>query len=140
MQLTDRRSLLARRGVGPESEAESVRFHGRRVTKGGPRSQARAQKAGGPLNEGWRGALRRWRTPGSPRAQGGIVLEDLIFRDTGSQQGQAHRPHGCASQDARATAALFRVEGNPVQLIHGAKCSFKDCGWRTVFSFQPDSS
>ena len=31
--LTDRKSLLALRGVGPESEAESVRFHGRRVTK-----------------------------------------------------------------------------------------------------------
>ena len=25
---TDRKSLLALRGVGPESEAESVRFHG----------------------------------------------------------------------------------------------------------------
>jgi hypothetical protein len=34
--LTDRKSLLALRGVGPESEAESVRFHGRRVTKVGP--------------------------------------------------------------------------------------------------------
>ena len=33
---TDRKSLLALRGVGPESEAESVRFHGRRVTKVGP--------------------------------------------------------------------------------------------------------
>ena len=27
---------MALRGVGPESEAESVRFHGRRVTKAGP--------------------------------------------------------------------------------------------------------
>jgi hypothetical protein len=34
--MTDRKSLLALRGVGPESEAESVRFHGRRVTKVGP--------------------------------------------------------------------------------------------------------
>jgi hypothetical protein len=33
--LTDRKLLLALRGVGPESEAESVRFHGRRVTKAG---------------------------------------------------------------------------------------------------------
>jgi hypothetical protein len=33
---TDRKSLLALRGVGPESEAESVRFHGRRLTKVGP--------------------------------------------------------------------------------------------------------
>ena len=32
---TDRKSLLALRGVGPESEAESVRFHRRRVTKVG---------------------------------------------------------------------------------------------------------
>ncbi|MGB7838094.1 MAG: hypothetical protein WBL40_08285, partial [Terrimicrobiaceae bacterium] len=36
LELTDRKSLLALRGVGPESEAESVRFHGRRVTKVGP--------------------------------------------------------------------------------------------------------
>jgi hypothetical protein len=34
--ITDRKSLLALRGVGPESEGESVRFHGRRVTKVGP--------------------------------------------------------------------------------------------------------
>ena len=27
---------MALRGVGPESEAESVRFHGRRVTRAGP--------------------------------------------------------------------------------------------------------
>ena len=35
-QVTDRKSLLALRGVGPESEAESVRFHRRRVTRVGP--------------------------------------------------------------------------------------------------------
>ncbi|MGB9274756.1 MAG: hypothetical protein WCC08_05925 [Terrimicrobiaceae bacterium] len=28
------------RGVGPESEAENVRFHGRRVTKVGPEARA----------------------------------------------------------------------------------------------------
>ena len=33
---TNRKSLLALRSVGRESEAESVRFHGRRVTKVGP--------------------------------------------------------------------------------------------------------
>jgi hypothetical protein len=33
---TDRKSLLALWGGGPESEAESGRFHGRRVTKVGP--------------------------------------------------------------------------------------------------------
>ena len=38
---------MALRGVGPESEAESVRFHGRRVTKVGPEV-----KHGSP--EGWR--------------------------------------------------------------------------------------
>ena len=32
------KSLLALRGVGPESEAESVRLHGRRVTKVGRKS------------------------------------------------------------------------------------------------------
>ena len=44
--VTDRKSLLALRGVGRESEAESVRFHGRRVTKVGPEV-----KHGPP--EGW---------------------------------------------------------------------------------------
>jgi hypothetical protein len=43
---TDRKSLLALRGVGPESEAESVRLHGRRVTKVGPGSQTRAFSIG----------------------------------------------------------------------------------------------
>ena len=33
---TDRKSFLAFRGIGPESAAESVRFHGRRVTKVDP--------------------------------------------------------------------------------------------------------
>jgi hypothetical protein len=33
---TDRKSPLALRGVGRESEAESVRFHGRIVTRAGP--------------------------------------------------------------------------------------------------------
>jgi hypothetical protein len=33
---TDRKSLLALQGVRRESEAERVRFHGRRVTKESP--------------------------------------------------------------------------------------------------------
>jgi hypothetical protein len=75
--LTDRKSLLALRGVGPESEAESVGFHGRRVTKVGPEvkhglfrvaGRARNPKklppdGWGPLNKGGaRGALGRCRT------------------------------------------------------------------------------
>jgi hypothetical protein len=40
LDVTDRKSLLALRGVGPESEAENVRFHGRRVTKMGPEVKA----------------------------------------------------------------------------------------------------
>ena len=36
LELTDRKSLLALRDVGPESEAESVRFRGCRVTRVGP--------------------------------------------------------------------------------------------------------
>ena len=48
---TDRKSLLALRGVGPESEAESVRFHGRRVTKVGPEVK-HGSEHGGPLNKG----------------------------------------------------------------------------------------
>jgi hypothetical protein len=38
---------LALRGVGPESEAESVRFHGRRVTKVGPEVKHGRRRAGG---------------------------------------------------------------------------------------------
>ena len=68
---------MALRGVGPESEAESVRFHGRRVTKVGPevkhglfRVAGRARnpkklppEGWGPLNKGVReGALGRCRT------------------------------------------------------------------------------
>ena len=45
--MTDRKSLLALRGVGPESEAESVRFHGRRVTKVGPEVKPEKAAAGG---------------------------------------------------------------------------------------------
>src|SRR6476619_7660082 len=41
------KSLLALRGVGPESEAESVRFHGRRVTKVGPEVKHRAPQGAG---------------------------------------------------------------------------------------------
>ena len=42
------KSLLALRGVGPESEAESVRFHGRRVTKVGPRVKHGLSVKAGP--------------------------------------------------------------------------------------------
>jgi hypothetical protein len=47
---TDRKSLLAFRGVGPESAAESVRFHWRRVTKVGPEVKHGARGAGGLQN------------------------------------------------------------------------------------------
>ena len=46
LELTDKKSLLALRDVGPESEAESARFRGRRVTSG-PGSQTCASQAGG---------------------------------------------------------------------------------------------
>ena len=42
---TDRKSLFALLDVGPESEAESVRFHGRKVTKVGP--EVKRAAAGG---------------------------------------------------------------------------------------------
>ena len=57
MLCTDRKLLLALRGVGPESEAESVRFHGRRVTKSGPGSQKLPPEGWGPLNKGRTRAL-----------------------------------------------------------------------------------
>ena len=44
---TDTKSLLALRGVGPESEAESVRFYGRRVTRVGPEVKREKAAAGG---------------------------------------------------------------------------------------------
>ena len=56
--LTDRRLLLALRGVGPESEAESVRFYERRVTKVGPEVK-HGREGWGPLNKG---CERRCRT------------------------------------------------------------------------------
>jgi hypothetical protein len=70
---SDRKLLLALRGVGPESEAESVRFHGRRVTKVGPevkdglfRVAGRARNPKKLPLEGWgplnKGCERRTRT------------------------------------------------------------------------------
>ena len=63
---TDRKSLLALRGVGRESEAENVRFHGRRVTKVGPEVKHGlfrvARRARNPKKlppEGW-GPLNKW--------------------------------------------------------------------------------
>jgi hypothetical protein len=59
--VTDMKSLLALRGVGPESGAESVRFHGRRVTKVARKSnrgsfwfagRTRRLEGRGPLNKG----------------------------------------------------------------------------------------
>ena len=44
---------MARRGVGPESEAESVRFLGRRVTKVGPEVKHGLPEAWGPAEQGW---------------------------------------------------------------------------------------
>jgi hypothetical protein len=52
---------LALLGVGPESEAESVRFHERRVTKVGPEVNIAAGELW-PLYKGVRGALGRCRT------------------------------------------------------------------------------
>jgi hypothetical protein len=52
IQHHDRKSLLALRGVAPESEAESVRFHGRRVTKVGPEVKQLPPEGWGPLNKG----------------------------------------------------------------------------------------
>ena len=70
--MTDRKSVLALRGVGPESEAESVRFHVRRVTKVGPtvkhgllrvagRARTRPPEGWGPLNKGCE--RRTWALP-----------------------------------------------------------------------------
>ena len=56
---TDRKSLLALPGVGRESEAESVRFHGRRVTKVGP--EVKHGPEVGTAEQGARGALGRCR-------------------------------------------------------------------------------
>jgi hypothetical protein len=55
---TDRKSLLALRAVGPESEAESVRFHGRRLTKVGPEVKQGLFRGPGRAAEQWaRGSL-----------------------------------------------------------------------------------
>jgi hypothetical protein len=53
MLCTDRKLLLALRDVGPESEAESMRFDGRRVTKVGPEVKHGLPREGwAPLNKG----------------------------------------------------------------------------------------
>jgi hypothetical protein len=53
---------LALRGVGPESAAESARFHGRRVTKVDQEvKHAAAGELGGPLNNGCE--RRSWTLP-----------------------------------------------------------------------------
>ncbi len=82
---TDRKSLLALRGVGPESEAESVRFYGRRVTKVGPEvKQGFFGLRGAPRNpkklppEGW-GRLNKGcerRTRALPDVSGGGERHD----------------------------------------------------------------
>jgi hypothetical protein len=50
-RLIHRKSLLALRGVGPEFEAERMRFHGRRVTKKGPGNQTGAFSGCGARRE-----------------------------------------------------------------------------------------
>ena len=50
-RVTDRKSLLALRGVGPESEAGSVRFHERRVTRVGPEVKHGRRRAGGCVDQ-----------------------------------------------------------------------------------------
>jgi hypothetical protein len=64
---------LALRGVGPESEAESVRFHGRRVTKWARKSNTGSlpPEGWGPLNEG-----RERRTRALPDVSGGGERHD----------------------------------------------------------------
>jgi hypothetical protein len=61
---------LALRGVGPESEAESVRFHGRRVTKVGPEVKHGARGLGAAeqgVREAHSGAAGRFRWRRTPR-------------------------------------------------------------------------
>jgi hypothetical protein len=65
--ITDRKSLLAVRGVGRESEAESVRFHGRRVIKVGPEVKhgglGAAEQGVREAHSGAAGRFRWRRTP-----------------------------------------------------------------------------
>ena len=57
--VTDRKLLLALRAVGPESEAESVRFHGREVTKVG-REVKHGRRVENPDSRKFKGwAIRR---------------------------------------------------------------------------------
>ena len=74
---------MALRGVGPESEAESVRFHGRRVTKVGPEVKQAFRLRGAPATrkappEGW-GPLNNGcerRTRALPDVSGGGERHD----------------------------------------------------------------
>jgi hypothetical protein len=58
LDLTDRKSLLALQGVGRESEAESVRFYGRTVTKVGPEVK-HGQRARAAERCSKKGSIRR---------------------------------------------------------------------------------
>ena len=51
LDLTDRKSLLTLQRVGLESEAESLHFHGRRVTKVAPASAMSAPDSGKSISQ-----------------------------------------------------------------------------------------
>ena len=104
LELTDRKSLLALRGVGRQSEAESVRFHGRRVTRVGPEVK-HGPEGWGPRNKGCE--RRTWALPdvsggGERHDRFGIVVgegssshESRVVSPGGSvpeQDGQNQRP------------------------------------------------
>ena len=74
LDLTDRKSLLALQGVGWESEAESVRFHGRGVTKVGPEVK-HGREGWGPLNKG---CERRTRALPGVSGGGGIIVRSPV--------------------------------------------------------------
>ena len=73
------KSLLALRDVGPESEAESVRFHGRRVTKVGPEVKHGLFRVAGRVRNP-NPLRRRASTEALAKAEGSRSQLELLFR------------------------------------------------------------
>ena len=69
LDLTDTKSLLAVQGVGRESEAEGVRFHGRGVTKVAPACAMSAPDSGISISQAITSGVREAARVGSGKIQ-----------------------------------------------------------------------
>jgi hypothetical protein len=134
---------LALRGVGPESEAESVRFHGRRVTKVGPevkhglfRVAGRARNPKKLPSEGWgplnKGCERRTWAPShsltgcKPSPSAFCPLAATYFQGT-TQCFSLIGREPC-NRDAAKIAAWLRAFNCKEDNASGGRFDFLKCG------------